>query len=425
MLGVGAVVFGVFVLLIYLMASGPDEERAAARIVESAVEALPNDRLTGSDIGAAADALQRALELHPTSHVVLEAVSSLTQRVAGQVAADIEEGNLDRATDALEEAARWWPDNSEFSNEGPLQAELRSALERQALIGEAAKLVAAAEQRISRDAGGGGAIAEALELLRRSLELDPANATATTLRDGIRRDVAAAVQEALRLGETEQAGQLLDAVDGDWKKDSELAELRNTVAGRLEELAKAAEISRMLNLAEQRLQDDRLSTPARDNAAHYFRRVLQSNPDNEQARSGLERIGSRYDVLIRSALEDGALSRARRLMRSLKGLLPAHSRIAALGNEIEAAERAIAPAAVREETPLPVQPATVEPALGVRDERPFPAPVQMPSDDEGRLWYEVKDRCVDAELRRYIESYPAGRYIEDAWRKISSCIESR
>ena len=423
LLGVAVVVFGVFIYLIYLMASGPDEERAALHIVESAIAGLPNDRLSVSDIGKAAEALQRALHAHPMSVAALEAMSSLQQRISGQVVADIEEGDLDAANDALEEAAKWWPDDGELSEEGSLHAELRSALERRALIDEAAELVTAAARRLSGGSTGNSAIAEALQLLSRALELDPGNTPATALRDDIRRDVEAAVQDALSLGEAERAGRLLDAVEEEWSEDSDLAELRGTVAGRLEELAKAVEISRLLDLAQQRFRDDRLMTPARDSAAHYYRRVLQSDPNNESARAGLERIGERYVVLIRGALDDEALSRARRLLRSLQALLPGHPRIAPLGMEIEAAERAIAAAAVADAEPE--RPAAVEPTTGAVVDSPTPAAVQMPSDDEGRLWYEIKDSCVDAELRRYIESYPAGRYIEEAWRKISSCIESR
>lgn len=423
LLGVGFVVFAVFVYLVYLMASGPDEERAAQRIVGSAIAALPSDSLSRSDIGAAAGALQRALDIDPTNTAALEAMRSLRQRIAGQVEADIAQGDLGPANEAFEEAAKRWPDDSEFSDDGRLHQKLRHGLERLALTNEAAALVAEAERRLSGAALGNDAMAQALQMLRRSLELDPENTKASSLRDGIRQDVKAAVQDALSAGEDRKAERFLDAVEDEWSRDAELIELRRTVDSRIEQLRKTAEIGRLLGLAEQRLRDDRLTAPARDNAAEYYRRVLRSDPDNESAHTGLERIGERYVVLIRSALEDEALRRARRLLRSLAALLPAHPRIATLGNEIEAAERAIAAAAVRDAAPE--QPAAVEPTALVEAGSASPATAQMPSDDEGRLWYEVRDSCVDAELRRYIESYPAGRYIEDAWRKSSSCIESR
>ncbi len=417
-MGVGVVAFGVFVYLIYLMASGPDEERAATRVVENAIAALPEDRLSASAIGLAANALRRALELDPKNPAAPVAMSALAERIAEQVQGDMNRGDLDEANEILAEAARWWPDHDEIAEDGNLPRELRGALERQALIDQATELVAVAERRLSGNAMGNDAIAEALRLLRRSLELDPRNARASSVREHIRQDVTATVQDALRAGEAERAGRLLEAVEEEWRADLELAELRRTVTSRLEEAAKAREVNQLLDLAQQRLRDDRLTTPAGDSAAHYYRRVLRLDPDNDPAHRGIERIGHRYVALIRDALEDRAPSRARGLLRSLATLLPAHPRIVTLGNEIEAVERAIGAVAAREAEPG--APAARAPSPAAANESP-----PTPTDDEGRLWFEVRDSCVDAELRRYIEAYPAGRYIEAAWRKISSCIESR
>lgn len=418
LLGIGAAAFGVFVYLLYLMASGPDAERTATRVVENAVAALPKDRLSASDIGLAANALQRALELDPKNTAAPAAMSALAERIAAQVQGDMERGYLDQAGEILTEAAQWWPDHSEISQNGSLPWELQGAFERRALIDQARELVAAAERRLSGNSTGNEAIAEALRMLRQSLELDPRNIRASSVREDIRQDVKATVQDALRAGEAERADRLLDAIEEEWRADLELAELRRTVTSRLEEAAKAAEINQLLDLAEQRLRSDRLTTPARDSAAHYYRRVLLLDPDNDPAHQGIERIGGRYVALIRGALEDKAPSRARGLLRSLAALLPADPRIAPLGDEIEAVEREITAAAAHEEEPE--APAVRAPSPSAANESP-PAP----TDDEGRLWFEVKDSCVDREIRRYIESYPAGRYIEAAWRKISSCIESR
>ena len=413
LLGVGVGVFGVFVFLIYLMASGPDEERAAAEIVAGAVAALPDGAMAVSDLEAAADALRRALALHPESAAAAEATGALVERIAGQVRRDLVQGDLEAAAELLAAAWERWPDHEAVSEQGELFAELRLAQEVHALIDEAEAVIAATGR-----AAGTGAIVEALELLRRSLQLDPQNAKAGALRDGMRDEVRAAAKNALDAGEAERAGRWLDIMDEEWGGDPELAASRRTLVGRLEELTRSVEVTRLLDLARRRLADDKLTTPATDSAAHYYRRVLQLDPDNEAARVGLERVGERYVALIRGAIDDSALNRARRLLRSLAELAPAHPAIPALSAEIEAAERAIAAA---EERAAAIAEAAPAPSEAI----PAPEPQPPPTDDEGQLWFEVKDSCVDAELRRYLESYPAGRYIEEAWRKISSCIESR
>ncbi len=411
---------GVVVFLVYLMARGPDTERVANGLVESTLAALPDGTLSASDIRKGAQGLQRALNIHATSDVAIEAQGLLVQRIAEQVETDIVRGELDRADEALTEAAVHWTGEDDFADDGRLRKGLQDALERRALMNEVAELVAAAEERLTRDPEGGQAIREALDMLRRSLDLDPENARAQSIRDGIRRDVTTATRQALDAEEPQRASRLLDAVEGEWGGDSELARLRGEVQRQIEELDKALETRRLLDLAGRRLGADMLTTPASDSAADYFRRVLALDADNVAAREGIERIGDRYVVLIRKAVDTGVYGRARRLLGSFEALSPEHPQIASLRARIEAGERAAAEASSARPSAQ-----EAEPSAQVSEKQPNATPTEIPTDDEGRLWYEIKDSCVEAEIRRYMESYPAGRYIDEAWRKISSCLESR
>ena len=412
-------VIGVVVFLVYLMARGPDTERVANGLVESTLAALPDGALSASDIGKGAQGLQRALNIHATSDVAIEARGLLMQRVAEQVETDIVQGELDRADEALTEAAARWPAESQFSDGGRLRQRLQEALDRRALLSEVAERVAAAEERLTLNPEGGEAIAEALDILRRSLDLDPDNARAQSVREDIRRDVKAATRKALDAQEPQRARRLLDAVDAEWGGDSELNRLRSEVQRQFEELDKALEIRRLLDLAQRRLGADMLTTPASDSAADYFRRVLALDAGSAAAKEGIERIGDRYVVLISKAIDTGIFDRARRLLGSLEVLLPEHPQIASLRDGIEAGEKVAAAA----KNAKPTHAGVAEPTAQVATQQE--APTGIPTDDEGRLWYEVKDSCVEAEIRRYMEAYPAGRYIDQAWRKISSCLESR
>lgn len=413
-------VLGVVVFLIYLMARGPDTERVANDLVESTLAALPDGALSAADIRNGAQGLQRALSIHAASDWAIESQDLLVQRVAGQVETDIVHGELERADEALAEAAIHWAEEPDFANDGRLRRGLEDALERRALLNEVAELVAAAEERLTRDPDPerGEAIREALDMLRRSLELDPGNARAQSVRDGIRRDVETATRKALDAGEPQRASRLLDAVDGEWGGDPELARLRGEVERQIEDLDRALEIRRLLDLGQRRLAADMLTTPAGDSAADYFGQVLALDAGNAAASEGIGRIGARYVVLVGKALDAGAYGRARRVLGSFEALSPEHPRIAPLRARIEAAERAVAAA-------TPVEPSSgAVPSARVAENVPDASSTEVPTDDEGRLWYEVKDSCVEADIRRYMETYPAGRYIDDAWRKISSCLES-
>ena len=416
LLVVSAVTVAVVIYLVYLMARGPDAERTAEGLVAGALAALPDGPLVAADVRAAAEDLERASQLHPTGAAAGAAITSLRGRLAQQVETDILQGNLERAGEVLAEARAWWPEGSPFVDAGPLRLALANALERRRLTAEVAELLAEVDERLARDPTGVEATREAMAVLRRVFELDPDNARARSVQDHIRGDVLTVIRDALQSGEIDRAGGLLDAVGSYLRDDSELARARREIDRHLAERSTALEVQRLLNLAERRLAADRLTTPPGDNAVAHYRAVLGLDPDNPTARLGFERVADRYGVLVRDAMEQGALGRAERLLGNLAAVSPAHPDLELLGDRLDAARRAPATPAAASRPTNPATPAG-DTAEGPTED--------MPSDAEGRLWFEVRTSCVDAELRRYIEAYPAGRYIEEAWRRISSCLEAR
>ena len=51
-----------------------------------------------------------------------------------------------------------------------------------------------------------------------------------------------------------------------------------------------------------------------------------------------------------------------------------------------------------------------------------PAAEPIPQDPEGQLWFSLRNSCNERELRRYVNNYPAGRYVDQAWQRISDCL---
>ena len=344
LLSITLLVLGVVVFLVYLMALGPSEERIANELVEDTLAALPDGALSAADIRDGAQGLQRALRNHPMNDSAIEAQEQLAQRVAQQVETDIENGELERADKVLTEAATHWPEEGDFAEDGGLRGRVDEALERRALMREVGELIAAAEERLTDGPERAESIRDALDMLRRSLELDPENERARSAFDGIRRKLEIATREALDAGEPQRAGELLDAFDAEveWSGDPGLARLRDEVQRQLGALDKALEIGRLVDLAERRLAADRLTTPAGESAADYFRRVLALDAGNAAAKQGMQRIANRYVVLIGDAVDTGAHGRARRLLGSLEAVAPQHSQIPPLRARIEAGERIVA-----------------------------------------------------------------------------------
>lgn len=64
-------------------------------------------------------------------------------------------------------------------------------------------------------------------------------------------------------------------------------------------------ISELLQKAEQRLKDQKLSLPPMDNAVHYYQQVLILDPENAQAKDGLNRVVASYVALAQKAWARG------------------------------------------------------------------------------------------------------------------------
>ena len=416
MLAASVPVLAAVAWLIFLMAEGPDPARLAAERIEALLAGLPGGALAAGDIDAAAKGIAEAAALAPGHSAATEAAQKVRARVASQVAGQIDAAALDAAAEVLAVAKRAWP---EFDADEALARRLEAAVEERELRAEVTRLVAAAEERLLSDGArerDGAALRDALKQLEDALAIDPENVQARSVRTDIADEAKTATRAALAAGEPERARRVLDAVSGGWSGDAEFAGLRREVEGKLEAVNRQREVDRLLGLAAERLESDRLGQPAGDSAVAYYRQVLVLSPGHEAAEDGLARVGSRYAVLARAAIGDEALDRARRLYRSFGEAVPGHPELAGVSREIEAAETA---AAEREATVAAAEPAAVVQASVAEEAEP------PPTDDEGRLWQAVKDSCREGDLQRYATAYPAGRYVEDAWRRMSACLEAR
>ncbi|MGB5255438.1 MAG: hypothetical protein WBN68_22230, partial [Sedimenticolaceae bacterium] len=118
--------------------------------------------------------------------------------------------------------------------------------------------------------------------------------------------------------------------------------------------ADEGEVIELLALADQALAEDRLLFPEQSSAFFYLQRVLEMQPDNEDAQAGISRIALRYVELARAALRDAAYDRAvlyvergSRIARDDAALRAVDGEISQALAAIEAAEAAEAAAAAQ------------------------------------------------------------------------------
>ena len=115
-----------------------------------------------------------------------------------------------------------------------------------------------------------------------------------------------------------------------------------------------AEIKRLLAVAQQQLNANQLTQPKGENARESFNAVLKMAPQNQQARTGLNAVSQRYEVLVRDKQSAGDTAAAFTLVQSGLQAFPKHSGLLVLHDEIESQLEAAKQAQTTRIEPQPV-----------------------------------------------------------------------
>jgi serine/threonine-protein kinase len=124
---------------------------------------------------------------------------------------------------------------------------------------------------------------------------------------------------SIREGRFEDAATALQTAED--AAGSETAE----IALLLEELASARSEQRLdevLALANQRVGQNALTSPANDSARYYYELALSNDPENAVARQGLIIVASKLVLRAREAIDNGELDAAERYLRDATALDP-------------------------------------------------------------------------------------------------------
>lgn len=97
-------------------------------------------------------------------------------------------------------------------------------------------------------------------------------------------------------------------------------------------------IKKHLAAAEKAMKVGRFTTPLKDNAHKYYQMVLAMEPDNAEARAGLQKIVNRYIQFIGKASVEGRLNDARLYLQRAESVLPGDPELQRIRTELAAAK---------------------------------------------------------------------------------------
>jgi protein TonB len=109
-------------------------------------------------------------------------------------------------------------------------------------------------------------------------------------------------------------------------------------------------IDEVLAIAAQRLEEDRLTSPANDNARYYYELALSNDANNAAAQQGLVFVAGKLVLKARAAIDNGQLDQAAEFLEDATALDPNSSELAASTLALKSARQARIDAARRAES---------------------------------------------------------------------------
>lgn len=169
----------------------------------------------------------------------------------------------------------------------------------------------------------------------------------------------------------------------------------------------AEEIGLLLTEAELAMADNRLTSPVDDNAYLRYLRILNLDPESEEARRGIASIVERYLSWSLEAAEKGNLRRARRFLTSATAVDERHPGIESITARIDEIENSNQDRHAVPALEIARRSAAATTALQriavLAQERRALVIISARSDAEGRWMYQQMNAATPGRLRARLE----------------------
>ena len=166
------------------------------------------------------------------------------------------------------------------------------------------------------------------------------------------------------------------------------------------------DIQQLLFSADDAIEQNRLTTPADDNAFDRYKLILTLNPSNTFAKAGLNRIVEKYLAWALSHAERSNIKKARYFVSLADSIDPNHPNIKPVVNKINDQEDKVVSvfkldtASVRDRSVEPTRLATI--AARIERHRAF-ITIRAPDDRSGRWLYRELNRRVEFRIEARFE----------------------
>jgi serine/threonine-protein kinase PpkA len=292
---------------------------------------------------------RKVLELDPENTQAkagLERIAKQFEQLARQRQA---EGLFQESLAAAERGLRVLPEHAGLQAlrtevQAQIDAQARQRAEQEQRRREVAQLLVQAERQLKASLLIEPVDNNAYASYRKVLELEPNNAQAKAGLERIagqfeqsarQRQAEGSFQESLAA--IEQGLQVLPEHTGLQALRAQVqAQIDAQARQRAEQERRQRKVTRLLTQAEQQLKDSHLLEPPDDNAYASYRKVLELEPDNAQAKAGLERIAGQFEHSARQRQAEGSFQESLAAIEQGLQVIPGHAGLQALRAQVQA-----------------------------------------------------------------------------------------
>lgn len=275
-------------------------------------QALADGHLNGTDGTSARELYAQVLKQEPDNGDALKGLRAVGQAELAVASSAIDAGHFDDARQSLGQAR-------DILGGGADVERVRDALRKaehpvkqlHATIEKARAQLAAGHV-----AGPDGAAA----LYQQVLKVQPDNDVARHGLEQAGDALATRARKALRDGDIDRADELVDTLGTLLPRYSDLPSLHARLSQARQ--ASAAAVGEQLAQARKDLRRGRFTGHGKDNALAGFQAVLKADPDNAEARAGIEQVARALVLRANAALDSGDVAQARRLLDQADDLAP-------------------------------------------------------------------------------------------------------